>query len=280
MVDKARITKSIRINPSINKMLDKYCNLEQTTQANYINKLLFDDLNSRTLAREIVPYHNIVITLPKGKENIKECLNSSIDLREYNKEPNYNEIVSLNNYLDVWKYGTYQSPIHNSENTILHNGLILLKKDNVNYFVFVEYTNTNEILLITLIDEAKAIELSKRAENPELTQRINHFIKNMDYVISMGNLDEIDLTQKQSGIFTSTLAEKSKENKELKAENEKLKVLCSSYESEIEALKIKNKALKDDILKDIELNFNAKIKELIENTPDNFPFEKLKKSNK
>lgn len=274
MVDKARITKSIRINPTINKMLDKYCNLEQTTQANYINKLLFDDLNSRTLAREIVPYH-IVITLPKGKENIKECLNSSIDLRTYDKEPNYKEIISLNNYLDVWNSGTYQSPVNNSGNTILHNGLIFTKKDNLNYFIFVEYTNTNEILLITLIDEAKAIELSKIAENPELTQRINHFIKDMDYVISMRNLDEIDLTQKQSGIFTSTLAEKSKENKELKAENEKLKGLCSSYESEIEALKIKNEALKDDILKDIELNFNARIKELIKNN-DEFPFDKFK----
>lgn len=275
MVNKSKITKSIRINPTINKMLDKYCNLEQTTQANYINKLLFNDLNNRTLSREIVPHHNIIITLPKGKENIKECLNLNIDLREYNKESNYKEIVSLNNYLDVWKSGTYQSPVNNSSNTILHNGLILTKKDNLNYFIFVEYTNTNKVININLIDEDKAIKLSKIAENPELTQKINQFIKNIDYIISMGNLDEIELTQKQSGIFTSTLAEKSKENKELKTENEKLKSLCSRYENEIESLKNKNKALKDDILKDIELNFNARIKELIKNNNE-FPFDRFK----
>lgn len=262
MVDKARITKSIRINPTLNKMLDKYCNLEQETQANYINKLLWNDLNSRTLERDTLPNHYIFLTLPIGEQNIKECLTNCTDLRTYEQEPNYKEMIKINNYLDVWKYGTYQSPVNKStDNDVLHNGLILLKKDNVNYFVFLEYINPNFIVSVHLIDEAKAIELTKIADNPELTRTLDNFINNRDYVVSMG-IDKIDLTEEQGGIFTSTLAEKSKENKELKAEIEKLKGLCSSYENEIETLKNKNESLRNDILKEIEIKFENKINEL------------------
>ena len=48
---KNRIPKTIRLNPAIDRNINIYCLLTGSSQADYINKALAEDLDKRTLSR-------------------------------------------------------------------------------------------------------------------------------------------------------------------------------------------------------------------------------------
>lgn len=293
----ARITKSIRLDPNLDKKINKFCKLENTTQANYINKILNEDLKTRTLERT-ERQEKIIFQLPKSKEDIKQCIKNKTDLRYYDNAPVFTVTSKINNYLDIWNNGTYKTPFFNFLN---HSGLILLTEDINLYFVYLEYEIKDQYIKdstpyslydnkeydyilkdienkksvriesIYLITEERArayIDISKNTELSEMFEKFTDKSVNNTKLVKSIDLKNKDNQNNNIGIFSSTLAEKSKENKELKAENEILKKENKELNENIEKienklckLQIENETLKNDI--------NEQIKQEVTKVIDN-----------
>ena len=142
MSQTARITKSIRLDKELDKKINLFCNLEDTTQADYINNILYEDLSARTLERK-KHKEQIILNIPLDDDKFRECYINKTDLREFKDNENDVLVVSanLNNYLDKWHYGTYRGLFSDK-----HTGLILIKDEftHKDFFVYLEYEIKNQ----------------------------------------------------------------------------------------------------------------------------------------
>lgn len=292
----ARITKSIRLDKELDKKINLFCNLEDTTQADYINNILYEDLSARTLERKELK-EQIILNIPLTEDKIKECFINKTDLREFKDDENDVLIISvnLNNYLDKWHYGTYKGLFSDK-----HSGLILIKDDftHKEFFVYLEYEiknqfkkdckdyvlysdkdnediqeiiqekelerNHKEVTQVYLISYERAIQYSKLAENTELYNSIILFTgKSLDddqesYKI----INDIVPKENSQSIFKSTLAEKSKELNDLKREVKELKIINETLVQSLEDTTSERNILK---LKNetLEANIDNMIKEAL-----------------
>lgn len=171
----ARITKSIRLDQELDKKINLFCNLEDTTQADYINNIIYEDLSARTLERK-KHKEQIILNIPLNDDKIKECFINKTDLRYFKDNENDFSVISvnLNNYLDKWHYGTYKGLF--SDN---HTGLILIKDEftHKDFFVYLEYEIKNQfkkivkIMFYTLIDIMKILKRLFKKKNLKETKK-------------------------------------------------------------------------------------------------------------
>ena len=132
---KNRIPKTIRLNPAIDKDIDTYCLLTGSSQADYINKALAEDLDKRTL-RRFAFKESIFINLPMKSESIADCIENKIDLRKFEYEKDYSKIgFKLNNFLDVWNGETFAKPNFN----YIHSGINILDFNDTTYYVYTQF---------------------------------------------------------------------------------------------------------------------------------------------
>lgn len=134
---KNRIPKTIRLNPAIDRNINIYCLLTGSSQADYINKALAEDLDKRTLSRFAFK-EPIFVNLPMKSESIADCIENKIDLRKYNSisTDDKSQIgIKLNNFLDLWNGETFAKPNFN----YIHSGINILDFNDTIYYIYTEF---------------------------------------------------------------------------------------------------------------------------------------------
>lgn len=134
---KNRIPKTIRLDPAIDKDISKYCLLSGSSQADYINKALAEDLDKRTLERFAFK-DAIFIDIPLRAESIASAIEVERDMRRFDsilKNDKQRVGIKINNFLDLWNGETFAKPDFN----YIHSGINILDFNNTMYYVYTEF---------------------------------------------------------------------------------------------------------------------------------------------
>jgi hypothetical protein len=191
---KNRIPKTIRLNPAIDKNISKYCLLSGNSQADYINKILAEDLDKRTLQR-FAFNEELFVNLPVTAESIADCIDNEIDLRKYNENDKSMIGIKINNFLDLWNGETFAKPNFN----YLHSGINIIDFNDAIYYIFTEFYFDKYSIMASnektknLFNTANAEDLDKVSQNivyaPYIFDAEKVFI---DKVILISKEDAID----------------------------------------------------------------------------------------
>ena len=173
---------TIRLPADLLGKFKRYCELERTKPSPYIKELLEKQLKNAIVYRtEYRPNRPITIWLPKPESDPEMIYNEHHNLcispttlrcddKYYNGRDKFLDKIVLdkvNNYLDIWRKGTYQS----IDKYLYHEGLIIYEytgnKDSLIYLIKVDL-NKQDGYICYLLTLKEALGLAKFSGNEEL----------------------------------------------------------------------------------------------------------------